>query len=384
MDIAKDLLVSWRRRFHMYPEISGAEKETASFIASELKAMGLEVKENIAGFGVLATLWGDPRKKCVAIRADMDALPIEENNDSPYKSKHHGLMHACGHDAHMAMVLGAAKMLSGHKCGGTVKFIFQPSEEKAPGGAKNMVASGVLRNPDVDAVIGTHITNAHPVGSIALMDGAAMALADDFELAIYGKGGHCASPHQTVDTITVAAQIIGALQSIHSRRIDPHEPVVLSIGTIHGGSAQNVIPEKVVMTGTLRAMNYETRDKVLEYMRQTLEGITASWQAGYQLDYLYAYPPVINDPKLNMIIKDIIKELPGIQISEMKKPLMAGEDFSYYGQEVPSVFFFTGSGSERCQQTWHENRFDIEEDALWVGAKVMAHFASRIVSEDKS
>jgi len=367
----------------MYPEISGAEKETATFIASELKAMGLDVKENIAGFGVLATLWGDPHKKCVAIRADMDALPIDENNDCPYKSKHPGLMHACGHDTHMAMVLGAAKMLSGNKSGGTVKFIFQPREEKAPGGAKDMVAAGVLKNPDVDAIIGTHITNAYSAGTIALMDGAAMALADDFELSVCGKGGHCASPHQTVDTIIVAAQIIEAFQSIQSRRIDPNEPVVLSIGTIHGGTTQNVIPERVVMTGTLRAMNYETRDKVLEYMRQTLEGITALWGVSYRLDYLEGYPPVINDPELNIIITDIIKGLPGIQIAEMKKPLMAGEDFSYYGQEVPAVFFFTGSGSKRCHQAWHENCFDIEEDALLAGAKVLAHFASRIISENK-
>lgn len=384
MDIAKELLISWRRRFHMYPEISGAEKETAAFIVSELKSMGLDVKENIAGFGVVATLWGDPRKKCVAIRADMDALPIDEKNDCSYKSRHPGLMHACGHDTHMAMVLGAAKMLSEHKSGGTVKFIFQPREEKAPGGARDMVAAGVLKNPNVDAIIGTHITNAYPVGSVALIDGAAMALADDFELTVYGKGGHCASPHQSVDTITVAAQIIEAFQSIRSRRIDPHEPVVISIGTIHGGAAQNIIPEEVVMTGTLRATNYETRDKVLEYMRQTLDGITAVWGASYKLTYLEGYPPVINAPLLNMIIADIIKGLPGIQVAEMKKPLMAGEDFSYYGREVPAVFFFTGSGSQRCCQTWHENCFDIEEDALLVGAKVLAHFASRIAAEDKS
>jgi len=383
VDIAKDILVAWRRRFHMYPEISGTEKETATFIASELKAMGISVKENIAGYGVLGILWGDPNKKCVAIRADMDALPILEMNDCSYKSQIPGLMHACGHDTHMAMVLGAAKMLCDNKSGGTVKFIFQPREEKAPGGAKDMIDSGVLKDQDVDAVLGTHITNSYPQGSIAIMDGATMALADDFELSIFGKGGHCASPHQTIDTITVAAEAICALQSIHSRRIDPGEPVVLSVGTIYGGTAQNVIPDQVDMSGTLRCMNYETRDKVLEYMRQTLDGITASWGASYKLDYLDGYPPVINDPNLNLIIADVVKELTGAQVIEMAKPMMAGEDFSYYGQEVPSSFFFTGSGSQRCCQTWHQNCFDIEEDALLVGAKVLAYSAARIVSENK-
>ena len=190
MDIDKDLLVEWRRLLHMNPESSGNEKDTATFVARLLADMGLQVKENIAGFGVLATLKGDPHKKCVALRADMDALPIEENNDCPYSSQRPGLMHACGHDAHMAMVLGAAKMISENPPGGTVKFIFQPREEKPPGGAKDMIAAGVLADPPVDAVLGAHITTAYPVGEIALIDGVAMAVSDEFHLSVTGKGGH--------------------------------------------------------------------------------------------------------------------------------------------------------------------------------------------------
>lgn len=382
MDIDKALLVEWRRLLHMRPEISGKEKDTANYVAQILADMGLTIKKNIAGYGVLATLEGDPRKKCAALRADMDALPIEEKNSCNYRSQRPGWMHACGHDAHMAMVLGAAKMISENPPGGTVKFIFQPREEKPPGGARDMVAAGVLREPEADAVFGTHITNDYPVGVVALFDGAVMAVADDFRLAITGKGGHGASPHQTIDTIAVTAQTIEALQNIHSRRIDPTEPVVLTVGTIHGGTAQNIIPDRVDMTGTLRCLNTGVRDKVMEYMHATLQGITAAWGAAYELDYIYGYPPVINDPGLNQVLATAAQQA-GAQMEIMDRPLLAGEDFSYYGQETPAAFFFTGAGSERCQRPWHHNRFDIEEDALPLGAKTMALAAAMVAGQNK-
>jgi len=382
LDIEKDLLVKWRRFFHMHPEISGKEKDTANYIAYILTEMGLDVRKNIAGYGLLATLPGDDGKKCVALRADMDALPITEMNTCMYRSQRPGWMHACGHDAHIAMVLGAAKMLKENPPGGAIKFIFQPREEKPPGGARDMVAAGVLKNPTVDAVFGTHITTDYPLGMVAVFDGVVMAVADDFKLSIIGRGGHGASPHQTIDTIAVTAQSIEALQSIHSRRIDPTEPVVLTIGTIHGGTAQNIIPDRVDMTGTLRCLNTQVRDKVMEYMHDTLRGITSSWGASYELDYIYGYPPVVNSHELNEVVAQAAR-MSGFNVETMEKPLLAGEDFSYYGMAAPAAFFFTGAGSERCHRPWHHHSFDIEEDALPMGAKTLAHAAALVAAQDK-
>jgi amidohydrolase len=383
LNIDKQKLISWRRFFHMHPEISGRERETAAFIAERLQEMGMEVEQDIAGFGVVGILKGDPTKKCVAIRADMDALPITEENNVIYKSQHPGWMHACGHDAHMAMVLGAAEIIVANPPGGTVKFIFQPREEKPPGGAKDMVHEGVLKNPDVNAIFGTHITTLYPAGTIGVFDGAVMAVADDFKLSIFGRGGHGANPHQTIDTITVAAQAIEALQTMRGRRIDPTEAVVLTIGTIHGGTAQNIIPDRVDMTGTLRCFDVRVRDQVLEYMHETLAGITSAWGAGYELDYIYGYPPVINVSRLNWVIEKSAASIPGVEVVHMEKPMMAGEDFSYYMEEVPGVFFFTGAGSERCNRPWHHAQFDIEEEALPIGVQVLALAAAHVAGEDK-
>jgi amidohydrolase len=273
-------------------------------------------------------------------------------------------------------------MLSENPPGGTVKFIFQPREEKKPGGARDMVAAGVLRDPDVDAIFGTHITNVYPVGVVALFDGVVMAVSDDFYLSVTGRGGHGASPHETIDTIAVTAQTVVALQNIHSRRIDPSEPVALTVGTINGGTARNIIPDRVEMSGTLRCLNTRVRDKVIEYMHDTLKGVTSAWGATYELDYVYGYPPVINNRDLNKILATASQQA-GAQMEVMEKPLLAGEDFSYYGQEVPAAFFFTGAGSERCFRPWHHNSFDIEEDALPFGAKTLALAAAQVAGQKK-
>ncbi len=382
MNIEKELLSKWRRYLHMHPEIAGHEKETGIFVAKHLQEMGLQVTDNIAGYGVLAVLPGDPAYKCVALRADMDALPITEKSTVNYRSQRPGWMHACGHDAHTAMVLGAAKMLSENPPKGTVKFIFQPREEKKPGGARDMVAAGVLKNPEVDMVFGTHVDHQFPVGTVAVFDGAVMAVSDDFRLVITGRGGHGARPHETIDTIAVTAQVIVALQNIHSRRIDPTEPVVLTIGTINGGTASNIIPDRVEMSGTIRCLNTAIRDKLLEYMHDTLHGITLAWGASYELNYSYGYPPVINNHDLNQLVLASAKQI-GAKAEEMERPLLAGEDFSYYGAEKPAAFFFTGAGSERCCYPWHHPCFDIEEDALPMGAKVMALSAATLANKKK-
>jgi len=364
----------------MNPELSGSEKETAGFVAEELRKMGLTVKEKIAGYGLVAELTGTAAAApCVALRADMDALPILEQNNFSYRSLNEGKMHACGHDAHMAMVLGAADILAKNPPRGTVKFIFQPSEEKPPGGAKKMVKAGILGNPDVSAVLGLHVSPDYPLGTVALKEGTLMAIADDFVLTIRGKGGHGAYPHLTADTIVITAQVIQNLQHIVSRRIDPTEPAVLSIGTIQGGTAQNIIPDQVILTGTVRTISEETRGKMVALIKETVGSVTTLWGGDFNLDYLYGYPPVVNHSWPTGVIKDIVKQLPEVKLTSMDKPLMIGEDFSYYGRAVPAAYFFLGIGSDSRKHPLHHSCFDIEEDALPLGTEILARSVCRIM-----
>lgn len=379
----KRQLITWRRHFHRYPELSGQEQETAAFIAAELKKLGFEVKEQVAGHGIVAVLPGDEKKKCVALRADMDALPIEEKNEHAYRSQHRGIMHACGHDAHMAMVLGAAKYLSQNPPAGSIKCLFQPSEERVPGGAKFMVAEGALENPKVDAVFATHITNRYPMGTLAFCPGVTMAGVDFFQMRILGKGGHSSAPHLAVDAIAIAAQAINALQTIISRNIAATDAQVLTFSSIHGGAAHNVVPEQVEMTGTLRCLSLETRDKVLALMHKTLANVTEAWGAGYELDYDYGYPPVSNDDAALKLVQEVAEDLPGASVYRMRTPFMSGEDAAYFGLHTPLAFFFTGSGSEKHDLSWHHPSFDIDENALPYGAASLALSAARLAEEDK-
>jgi amidohydrolase len=364
-------LVSWRRWLHSHPETTGQEKNTATFLARELAALGLRVQENVFGYGLVAELKGRREGKCLALRADMDALPITEETDLDFKSIYSGTMHACGHDAHMAILLETAAQLVADPPPGGVKFILQPSEEKPPGGAKYMIEAGVLNNPDVDAVLGLHVSPFYPVGTIVIKEGVMMAIADDFELIIKGKGGHGATPHLTVDPIMITAQVIQGLQQIISRRIDPSAPSLLSFGTIHGGSTQNIIPDRVVLTGTVRSTDQRVRERIITLMHQTLKGITGAWGADYALHYLYGYPPVINSPEITRLIMESVKEVPELTLEVMEKPMMIGEDFSYYGQSVSAGFFFLGCGSEEKNYPLHNCCFDIEETCLPLGVKVM-------------
>lgn len=363
-------LVSWRRQLHMYPETAGKEKDTAAYLSKELSCLGLTVKENIFGYGLVAELTGKEMGKCIAIRADMDALPIEEETNLEFKSLTPGVMHACGHDAHMAVLLGTAAELAQNPPPGTVKFIFQPSEEKPPGGAKYLIEAGVLKDPDVDGLIGLHVSPSYPVGAVALKEGVMTGIADDFELTVKGKGGHGATPHFTVDPILVTSQVIQGLQHIISRKVDPTEPALLSLGTIHGGTTQNIIPDQVVLTGTVRSTSQSVREKIIDAMHQILDGITNAWGADYKLDYLYGYPPVINDPGITRIIMDVVQK-EGFELQVMDKPVMIGEDFAYYGMQIPASYFFLGCGSENKKYSLHHKSFDIEETCLPIGVKMM-------------
>ncbi|MEL7565365.1 MAG: amidohydrolase [Dehalobacterium sp.] len=377
--IENQRLISWRRWFHMHPETAGKEKDTAAYLTKELSRLGLTVKENIFGYGIVAELNGTEEGKCIALRADMDALPIEEQTDLDFKSLTPGVMHACGHDAHMAVLLGTAARLVQDPPPGRVKFIFQPSEEKPPGGAKYLIEAGVLNNPDVDAVIGFHVSPSYPVGTVALKEGVMTGIADDFELTIMGRGGHGAVPHLTVDTILVTAQVIQGLQHIISRKVDPTEPALLSLGTIHGGTTQNIIPDQVVLTGTVRSTSQMVRERIINSMNQTLNGITKAWEADYKLNYLYGYPPVVNDPGLTRVIMDVVRDQAEFSLQVMEKPVMIGEDFAYYGIPVPAAYFFLGCGSEEKKHSLHHNSFDIEEACLPLGVKVMSEAVQRFL-----
>lgn len=369
--ISSQMITSWRRWLHMHPETAGKEKNTASYLAEELSKMGLPVRENIFGYGLMAELTGKEDGKCIALRADMDALPVTEQTNLEYKSLTPGVMHACGHDAHMAMLLATAAELAQDPPPGRVKFIFQPREEKPPGGGKYMVEAGVLKNPDADAVICLHVSPNYPVGTVAIKEGIMTGIADDFELIIHGKGGHGATPHLTNDPIIITAQVIQGIQHIISRRVDPTEPALLSLGTIHGGTAQNIIPDQVVLTGTVRSTKQAVRERIINLLHQTLTGITEAWDADYTLDYVYGYPPVINDPRITRLIMDVVQGQPALHLHVMEKPVMIGEDFAYFAKEVPSAFFFFGCGSETKNNPLHHSSFDIEEACLPLGVKVM-------------
>jgi len=374
-------LITWRRWLHMHPETAGKEGNTAAFLAEELSRMGLKVQQNIFGFGLVAELNGKDSGKCIALRADMDALPVMEKTDLAYKSITQGVMHACGHDAHMTVLLGTAAELVNNPPPGKVKFIFQPSEEKPPGGAKYLIEAGVLENPDVDAVLGFHVSPSYPVGTVALKEGEIMAISDNFELIIKGKGGHGGVPHKTVDPILVTAQVIQGLQHIVSRTVNPAEPALISIGTIRGGEASNIIPDQVTLTGTVRSTNETVREEIVERMHQTLTGITKAWRADYILNYIYGYPPVVNHPGITRLIMDVVKNDPDSELKVMDKPVMIGEDFAYYGRYVPAGYFFLGCGSKEKSHPLHQSSFDIEEACLPLGVRVMTQSVYRFLEE---
>lgn len=381
-------IIEWRRHIHQYPETFGEESGTAQYIQQELQKLGLKIIPNVFENGFVAVLEGDPTKKCVAVRADMDALPIKEETGFPFASKVPGKMHACGHDGHMSIMMGVAKALTENKPQGTVKFIFQPREEKPPGGAKFMVENGVLQNPDVDAIFGCHVNPKFPTGTIALKNSTIMAVADDFFLHIFGKGGHGSAPQSTVDPILVAAEFIVALQSVVSRINNPMNPLVISFGEIRGGTSQNIIPDEVYLTGTLRCLNNDVRDMAVAKMKQILEGITSAWGATYDLDYLYAYPPLNNAPEMIDVVKDVVAQLgsgdlPGIKTEVMPYSLLAGEDFSYYSQQVPAAYFMLGCEQPGQVYPWHHACFTLNEDCLKIGANVIANAVSVVAAQDK-
>ena len=378
-------LVEWRRRLHQRPELGFKEQLTAEFISEKLKAWGVEHQTEVAKTGIVATIEGAQPGPVLGIRADMDALPIQEENQVPYRSQHDGIMHACGHDGHTAIALGTAHYLANHRHNfqGTVKFIFQPAEE-GPGGAKPMIEAGALKNPDVDAIIGLHLWNNLPLGTVGVRSGALMAAVELFECTIKGKGGHGAMPHQTVDSIVVAAQIVNALQTIVGRNVDPLEAAVVTVGSFHAGHANNVIADSAKMTGTVRYFNPKYAGYFGKRMEDIIAGICRGQGASYDLNYYSFYPPVINDSKIAELVRSVaetVVETPVGIVPECRT--MGGEDMSYFLQEVPGCYFFLGSANAEKDLAYphHHPRFDFDETALGMGVEMFVRCVEKYCSK---
>ncbi|MEW6210414.1 MAG: amidohydrolase [Acidobacteriota bacterium] len=373
-------LINQRRDFHMHPELSNREERTSRVLAERLRALGLEVKTNVARHGIVALLRGARPGPVVAVRADMDALPIQETIDVAYRSQNPGVKHACGHDVHMTVQLGVAEVLSRMKdqIAGSVKFIFQPAEEGAPpgeeGGARLMVKESALDNPRPQAIFGLHTMPSIEAGQIAYHSGAAMASSDRLLITIRGKKSHGAQPHLGTDAIVVAAECVLAIQTIRSRRIDPLEPLVITLGTIRGGDRNNIIADEVRLEGTMRALSEDTRKRAQELIRETLAGVTSGYGATFDLKFDGPNPVTYNEPALVAETLPTIRRIVGDANLVAPKPFMPAEDFSYYQQVVPGFFYFLGVGNKAKGITaaWHTAEFDVDEESLVVGVKVMA------------
>lgn len=375
-------LVAQRRELHKHPELSNREEQTSHAVAEKLRALGFdEVKTGVGKYGVVGLLKGAKPGPVVAVRADMDALPIQETIDVPYKSESAGVKHACGHDVHMTVALGVAEILSKRRdlINGTIKFIFQPAEEGPPageeGGARLMIKEGALENPRPSAIFGLHVMPNIEVGQIGYNSGASMASADRFTITIRGKKVHGAYPHDGIDAVVVAAECVNALQKIRSRRINAQEPMVLTIGSIHGGNRFNIISDEVVMEGTLRTLNEDVRRRVQEMMHETLAGITSAYGAKYELNVFEMTAVTYNEPKLVAATLPTLKRLVGEANVISPQPQMGAEDFSYFQRVTPGFFYFLGVGnkSKGITAMIHTAEFDVDEESLVIGVRVMAN-----------
>lgn len=373
-------IIEMRRYFHMYPELSGQEFNTQKKIIAELEGMGLAPQE-AAGTGVVVDIKGGRPGPLIAVRADIDALPVQDEIEQPYRSQNHGVCHACGHDGHIAMVLGLAQVLSAlaPELSGTVRLIFQPSEERFPGGAVAMVAEGVLDG--VKAIIGGHLWQPIPVGTIGISYGKLMASPDEFVITVKGKGGHGSMPHQTVDALLTGAQLATALNTIISRNVNPMEPAALSIGMFKAGEAFNIIPDSAVLKGTVRTFDQSLRAVIFERIETITRGICEAAGAEYRLDRRYGFPPVINHPAITQVMADAASAALGEQAVVETSPVMVGEDFSVYLEQIPGSFVFIGCGNAESgiSHPHHHPSFDMDERALGYGTELFCRAAVRLV-----
>ncbi|MFC7393162.1 M20 family metallopeptidase [Scopulibacillus cellulosilyticus] len=384
IDSVKSEVIEWRRYFHKYPELSFKEEKTSQFVFERLQTVeNLEISRPTKT-SVMARLIGRKPGKIIAMRADMDALPIHEENDLPFASRNDGVMHACGHDGHTAMLLGAAKVLAQYKdsINGEIRFIFQHAEELQPGGAREMVKAGVLEG--VDQVIGIHLWSPMPVGKIGICYGSATAASDMLDIVIQGKGGHSAKPQETVDPIAIGSQIVSNLQHIVSRNIDPLDSIVISLTKFNGGDAYNVIPDTVSLGGSIRTLNQNIRKKLPDLIEQVVKGIAEAHGAAYKANVTFGYGSVINDETVTKAVEETIVDVFGKETLIKMPPEMVSEDFSAYSNEKPASFIFVGAGNEEKGIVYphHHPRFTIDEAALNHGVTLFVNAALKLLGEN--
>jgi len=372
----------WRREFHMHPELGFQETHTAARVAEVLESLGYRVRTGVGRTGVVGERGqGSP---IIAIRADMDALPLQEANDVPYASQVPGVMHACGHDAHTAIALGIATLLAQETLPGTLRFLFQPAEEvgdeEGVSGAPRMVEDGAMEG--VDTVLALHVDGDIPVGDITLDAGPSSGGVDTFYGTIIGRGGHGAYPHEVVDPIYIAGHVILALHGIVSRRLHPFDPAVVSIGSIHGGQADNVIPERVEMCGTIRYMEPKVQEKIHAEIERAM-GITRTLGGDYELKFEIGYPPMLNDAGAVDLLREVATDLLGAEHIEPPERSMGAEDFGFFSTLVPGAMFMLGCRIEGDERKHHNPRFDIDERCLPIGAAILAEAAGRFLRQGK-
>lgn len=374
-------IVEWRRDFHRHPEVAFQEKRTSRVIREYLESFDMPVEE-FAETGLRGVLEGNPGGKTVALRADMDALPLKEEGDKEYMSLNPEAAHCCGHDGHMAILMGTAKLLSQRKneFKGRVVLLFQPSEERIPGGAKLMIEEGALDG--VDAIFGLHLWVPLPPGVVGVVKGPMMAQPDDFTIIVKGRGGHGSMPHQAVDPILVASQIVVNAQSIVSRNIDPLKPAVVSFGTIEGGTIYNIIPGEVKLTGTVRSFKPEIKDIAKKRLREIAEHTAKAMGASAEFSYVEGYPPLVNDEAMADFVADVATKTLGKDSVADIDPVMGGEDFAYFLQKVPGAFLFLGAGNG-VDFPHHHPAFDIDERALPVGTFLMTCLALEYLRQNE-
>lgn len=378
----RDELIAVRRDFHQHPEIAFQEVRTAGIVAKTLAELGLEVQTGVGKTGVVGILEGDTDGPTVLVRADMDALPIHEENDVPYASKIAGKMHACGHDGHTAIALGVAKLFAAQreKISGRIKFVFQPAEEVA-GGAKAMIADGVLQTLRPDVSLGLHLWNDLPLGLVGIADGPTMAGSNSFKIEITGKGGHGASPHSSLDPIVCAAQIVTAFQSIVSRNIDPFETGVISVTQMHAGDADNVIPQTAILRGTTRAFRPNIHAMIEERMRAITQGIAQSMGCKASISFFDGTKPVINDVAVTTRVREVIAPVVGEENLLLNERTMGAEDMGFFMEDIPGTYFFVGSANSTRELDYghHHPRFDFDEEVLPLSVTLLARAVAAYV-----
>ncbi|MEM3192660.1 MAG: carboxypeptidase CpsA [Candidatus Parvarchaeota archaeon] len=372
VEMYNEKVIEIRRTLHQNPELSYQEYETAKLIASHLEKDGIEVRKGVGGTGVVGILYGKNANKTIGLRADMDALPVQEQTGLPFASKKNGVMHACGHDNHVAMLLGAAHVLVQHKdeLSNNVKFLFQPAEEDGgEGGALPMIRDGALENPHVDHVFGLHIMSDFPVGTFALRAGAVMAAPDAFKIEVTGKGGHGSLPNHAIDPIYVGNQLISALYGIRSRYVAQTKPLVISVCSVHSGTKDNIIPDNLVMEGTIRTLDEELRKEVKSRVSTMIPQLATALGASAEVSFKEnAYPVTYNDPEITKHVIKVLSKIEGMNVVETD-PIMGGEDISRFLQKAPGTYYFLGTRNEKKGMIYpnHNSRFTSDEDYLKYG-----------------